>query len=296
MVSTCFPYHLDNPASAEGLELVNAGDVVLVHIDNFEAYLHKFQHPCRINAFFAIVCAHGELQLSSHLRDYTLQSGNLFIAHSSVMQFHSCKDCEIYIASFTNDFISDMQLDKRLLTPPLMTLRRESHLIEVPMPNVERIRNAFTALYKDFDGERTPLADMALKHLFCSLVYRLCDSIDTGNTIILQNGVKDRSSEYLERLMTLLVEHYRSERSVEFYAEKMHISPKHLSRVIRNLTGRSVHQWIDEFIILEIKNLLRYSSLSIQQISYELNFPNPSFMGQYFKRVTGMTPGQYKKL
>ena len=75
----------------------------------------------------------------------------------------------------------------------------------------------------------------------------------------------------------------------------MNLTPKHLSRVVRNYSGKSVHQWIDEFVVLEIKNLLKYSDLSIQQISYELNFPNPSFMGQYFKRITGKTPGEYRK-
>lgn len=108
-------------------------------------------------------------------------------------------------------------------------------------------------------------------------------------------GVKDRSSEYFDKLMALLSEHYRDQRNVEFYAEKMHVSSKHLSRVIRSYTGKSVHQWIDEFVALEIKNLLKYSNMSIQQISLALNFPNPSFMGQYFKRITGMTPGEYKR-
>ena len=75
----------------------------------------------------------------------------------------------------------------------------------------------------------------------------------------------------------------------------MNLTPKHLSRVIRNFTGKSVHQWIDNIVVLEIKNLLRYSDLSIQQISIELNFPNPSFMGQYFKRITGKTPGEFKR-
>ena len=108
-------------------------------------------------------------------------------------------------------------------------------------------------------------------------------------------GVKDRSSEYFDKLMALLSENFREQRNVEFYADKLHVSSKHLSRVVRAYTGKSVHQWIDEFVALEIKNLLKYSNLSIQQISLELHFPNPSFMGQYFKRITGMTPGEYKR-
>ena len=75
----------------------------------------------------------------------------------------------------------------------------------------------------------------------------------------------------------------------------MNLTPKHLSRVVRVYSGKSVHQWIDDFVVLEIKNLLKYSDMSIQQISYELNFPNPSFMGQYFKRITGKTPGEYRR-
>ena len=106
---------------------------------------------------------------------------------------------------------------------------------------------------------------------------------------------KDRSSEYFERLLRLLSEHYKTERSVEFYADKMNLTPKHLSRVVRNFSGKSVHQWIDNFVVLEIKNLLKHSDMSIQQISYDLNFPNPSFMGQYFKRITGKTPGEYRR-
>ena len=131
--------------------------------------------------------------------------------------------------------------------------------------------------------------------LFRSTIYRIADPILARGTNLPSVGVKERSSEYFERLIKLLTEHYREERSVEFYAEKMHISSKHFSRVIRNFTGKSVHQWIDEFVALEIKNLLKYSTMSVQQISNELNFPNPSFMGQYFKRITGLTPGEYRK-
>jgi AraC-like DNA-binding protein len=137
--------------------------------------------------------------------------------------------------------------------------------------------------------------ELSLKHLFCAIVYRICDAVIGKDQTVNVSSVKDRSSEYLEKLLSLLAENYREHRNVEFYAEMMHISSKHLSRVIRNVTGKSVHQWIDDFVALEIKNLLKYSNMSIQQISFYLNFPNPSFMGQYFKRITGMTPGEYKK-
>ena len=131
--------------------------------------------------------------------------------------------------------------------------------------------------------------------MYASMVYRLCEYIATINSVSTQFASKDRSSDYFKQLVSLLHEHYRTERSVEFYANQMNLTPKHLSRVVRTYSGKSVHQWIDDFVVLEIKNLLKYSDLSIQQISYELNFPNPSFMGQYFKRITGKTPGEYRR-
>ena len=158
------------------------------------------------------------------------------------------------------------------------------------------MRDIFGRIFADY--ATNPLSECmeaSLRHLFCSVIYRICDAIISTSKESSILGAKERSSEYFERLMTLLADNYREQRNVEFYAERMSISSKHLSRVIRGYTGKSVHQWIDEFVALEIKNLLKYSNLSIQQISFELNFPNPSFMGQYFKRITGLTPGEYKK-
>lgn len=69
---------------------------------------------------------------------------------------------------------------------------------------------------------------------------------------------------------------------------------KHLSNVIKELTGKSAGEWIDSYVILEAKTLLKYSNMSVQEIAYYLNFPNQSFFGSYFKRNTGMSPSQYK--
>ena len=64
--------------------------------------------------------------------------------------------------------------------------------------------------------------------------------------------------------------------------------------MIRNVSGRSAAAWIDEFVILEAKNLLKYSTMSIQEVAYALNFANQSFFGKYFKHHTSMSPSAYK--
>ncbi len=80
-----------------------------------------------------------------------------------------------------------------------------------------------------------------------------------------------------------------------FYADKLFISPKYLSLIIKEALGRSAAEVIDDYVILEAKNMLRFSGKNIQQVSYELNFPNQSSFGKYFKHLVGMSPSEYQR-
>jgi len=82
--------------------------------------------------------------------------------------------------------------------------------------------------------------------------------------------------------------------SVTQAARQLCITPKYLTTLIKRISGKSVSEWIDSYVILEAKTLLKYSNMSVQEIAYYLNFPNQSFFGSYFKRNTGMSPSQYK--
>ena len=291
-----FPFYAQTLRSIRGVEVLDAGGAAMMHFSDVDSErVQELKYPCRIDAVIMLVCVRGEVSFSSHMSDYTLKSNQLFISSASVFQFHSVTGSEFYMLAFSADFLAKMNVDVRLVAQMISQLRVNAHIAKIGDENMRGVVRFFDAMHSDYSTkEITEYAGNALSHLFCAIIYRICDVViakEHPATL----GVKERSSEYFEKLMTLLSEHYREQRNVEFYAEKMHISSKHLSRVIRNFTGKSVHQWIDEFVALEIKNLLKYSNMSIQQISYSLNFPNPSFMGQYFKRITGLTPGEYKK-
>ena len=81
---------------------------------------------------------------------------------------------------------------------------------------------------------------------------------------------------------------------MSFYARQLNITPKYLSSVVKEVSGKTAAKWIDESVILEAKSLLKYSGMSIQEIAYCLNFPNQSFFGKYFRSHTGMTPSAYR--
>ena len=98
-----------------------------------------------------------------------------------------------------------------------------------------------------------------------------------------------------ERFIALVTEYHNTERGVAFYADKLCLTPKYLSKLVKQASGRSAPAWIDSFVILEAKNMLKYSDKAIKEIVYALHFPNQSVFYKFFKAHTGMTPSEYRK-
>ena len=110
------------------------------------------------------------------------------------------------------------------------------------------------------------------------------------------DSVKSRKELIFAEFTKQLLLHYRQERSVKFYADQLHITPKYLSALIKDISGRTAAEWIDSYVIIEAKNLLKFSNMNIQEIAYSLNFDTQSFFGKYFKQHTGYSPSQFKLL
>ena len=101
--------------------------------------------------------------------------------------------------------------------------------------------------------------------------------------------------ELAHNFFLLIMQHYKKHRDVTFYANKLCITPKYLSMVIKEVSGKAAKDWIIEYIIQEIKALLKNSTLNIQEIAMKTNFSNQSSLGRFFKKHTGMSPIEYKK-
>lgn len=139
----------------------------------------------------------------------------------------------------------------------------------------------------------SPYRRETVQHFIISLLYNLKYTYEqTRTTTPLRLS---RREEIFRRFIALVNEHSKQERSVNFYADKLCLTPHYLSTIIREASGQTVMQWINQSAVLEAKVLLKHSDLLIFQISDELNFPNPSFFSKFFKRMTGMTPAEYQK-
>jgi len=101
--------------------------------------------------------------------------------------------------------------------------------------------------------------------------------------------------ELADRFISLVSERFRTEKRVIYYADCLRLTPRHLSQVVKQVTGRSAGEHIDEFVIREAKILLSGHSMNISEVAEQLCFSNPSFFGKYFKKHTGYSPILFKR-
>lgn len=106
--------------------------------------------------------------------------------------------------------------------------------------------------------------------------------------------VRNRNEQLIDNFISLIQSHFKTERGIEFYADKLCLTPKYMSTVVKQTSGKSAGEWIDERIILEVKARLKSTNMTIQQIADELNFPTQSSFGKYFKRLVGVSPKEYR--
>ena len=132
------------------------------------------------------------------------------------------------------------------------------------------------------------------KLLLISLTYRLCSIFQ--QKFLSQSDVTQRSTEIFLQLIGLIDQYYKTERSVGFYADKLCLSPKYLSELSSSVCGYTVHALIFKAIIRGVVAMLTGSSKTVQEISAEFHFPNPSSFGTFFKKQTGISPQKFRKM
>jgi AraC-like DNA-binding protein len=134
----------------------------------------------------------------------------------------------------------------------------------------------------------------AVQSLWISMLYVIAAMLDRRAKLAGDVSHTNRSRMLFEQFIGLVAKYHTQYRNVAFYADQLCLTPKYMSKLIKTATGKSAPEWIDAYVILEAKNLLKYSSDTIKQIVFKLNFPNQSVFYKFFKSRTGMTPSEYR--
>lgn len=260
---------------------------VVSSIDNTNyQLLYKVILPQRLDGAMLCICEQGNMEIMINSKVYNVTTNDMFvILPEFVFQLLSAsEDFKIYIIGTNIDFITNARIASSvsiflyIREHPCISIDKEDKRIVIELSQMLKVKS-----------ERTPnpyLKEIS-QSLLLALLYEI-SSIYRRKEPIDQSPIK-RNDELLLQFIQIIRENCTKDRELKFYASKMCITPKHLSYVVLSASGVAATKWISEAVIIYAKSLLK-SKMTVSQISDYLNFPNPSFFCQYFKKHTGTTP------
>ena len=250
----------------------------------------------RMNGVFVALCLEGSARYTVDTKEQLVHKNDVIIISKGqvVGDYMLSRDCRglAFLASygFYQEVIRDV---KELATLFYLSVNRPVYNLEEETATM--FADYFRLIKQRVDDARHQYREAVVKMLIRSLIY------DMGNVIFrLQHrkGAKPqtRSEHVFFDFIALLEKNFRRERRVSWYASQLGLSPKYLSETIKQVSQRTPNDWIDNFVITELRLLLSNTSKSIKQIAWEMNFANQSFFGKYFKENVGMSPTEYRKM
>lgn len=281
----------------------NLSDDLFVAEMHYETKMDIIEYPCRFHGYMAFFCIKGEFEVEINLKKFTIRKDSMFIyTPGNIVRVTNIDPREkesvhFVVVAISEDLMSSTRFDfSKLYNESLRLL--ESPCIVINENERELCRKYFD-LIQEVSKMRMPNMRESVAALISSIFYLMGAMWTDRLTAAKKNGgeeVSTRSKIVLEDFLLLVRDYHTKERSLSFYADKLYLTPKYLSKLIKSVSGKSAHEWIDSFVILEAKNLLKYSDMSIKSIVYELNFPNQTTFYRFFKTKTGMTPSEYRKM
>lgn len=268
-------------------------DYILSHITSNTGYFYS-EKARRIDGHTMIICAKGHMKVTIDLDVIEVPPMSLvFVAPERVFKPTSWDGPErdAYLLFLSNKFAYDLNIDLNAINTNIFTSAKS--VMPLTREKLDLIIRYFEMLHANALSATHYNRHIA-RALTSAAAYQIMafgeETLPTSRSAHSHN----RKLTYVKTFLHLVRAHHRRERSIGFYADKMFISSKYLSLIIKEATGRSAAEWIDQYVIQEAKNQLRYSGKNVQQIAYDLNFSNQSSFGKYFKNLTGLSPTQFQ--
>ena len=256
--------------------------------------IYKF--PLRMDGLFIALREKGISNFSINLKEFQVWPNELVIGSPGDLMQSTINE-GVYLSQtlmVSSNFLKEMYISLNSFMPFFAT-QKDHPVFRLSNEEKEELKAYFMLIKDAVESDDYFRVDIT-KRLLAAYLYKLGSILYRHRPELQAEAAKPLKREEIlfKEFIRLVSEHHRKERRVDFYAEQLFLSSKHFSTVIKKVSGKTAGQWIDEYVILEAKTLLKYSAMSIQEIAYYMNFPNPSFFGKYFKHHTGLSPSEYK--
>ena len=174
----------------------------------------------------------------------------------------------------------------------LFVFSRTQPVLKLEKREINAFKEFFYVIKQKINDKGNHFRKDLIRTLLLAMFY------DVGNIIYRVRSfgeIQIPSEKAFTQFLHLVQENCKRERRVSWYAQQLNITPKYLSLIVKRISGRTALEWIENYVTMELRVILKNSTKSIKEIAEEMNFPNQSFLGKYFKEHVGMTPSKYRK-
>lgn len=247
---------------------------------------------CKLQNMAVLLCRHGEAHLFIDLKEYHIRINTIiFLLPNTIIKLNDAGD-DFRLSYFVclGDIFHETTYK---MEPRFFHYLKEKPCINIPgnkTSGVDLFMRAASILQADPANRfRDTMARNLLENC-------LLDAYDKNQRYLCRQESEgsSRQHEVFQKFILLLHNHCQEQREVAFYADQLCISTKYLTDICRRNTGETAKKIIEHLVMLEIKVLLQTSFLSLQSIAEQLNFPDQSYLGRFFKLNEGISPAEYR--
>lgn len=251
--------------------------------------------PLYIDALMIILVRKGSGILGIDLIEHELRENTLVVLQPKNYLFLS--DCslgtEAEVLACSSNIVEDI-MPKITDILPMLLQHRANPVTYLSADMAERLHKYYQFISEQLSLPMEPYTKAKVLKLMQAALYEMMN-VTCHQDIDTDEIIHSRKEEIMAKFIIAVTEKFRTERRVNYYADELCISPKHLSAVVKTLSGRTASEWIDNYVTMEAKVLLKTTNATIQEISNKLNFKSQSFFGKFFKNQTGITPSEYRR-
>ncbi|WP_353121013.1 AraC family transcriptional regulator [Dysgonomonas capnocytophagoides] len=268
---------------------IKTSDLHFIASDTDADDLDIVGHPVIVSSIICAVCTKGEASVRINFKSYYLTEG-AFIVLSPGMMFlceedgYSFDFIANYI-SFSPDLVREISLEHMIFD-----IKNNPYIL-LSSTEYQSILSIYSGLRQRFLDLSHPYRRDILRHTLLTAIYDFSVIYDKYTLVVRES---DRDS-YPDRFFTLLFKNYKKQRKTGFYSAKLNISPKYLSKIVKQETGSSVQDWIFQLILFETKSLLKSTNMNVAEIAEHFNYPDSTSFGKFFKKHEGITLLEYRK-
>ena len=268
--------------------------------DRSECNEHKYKSlqmkfPVQVSSMtLCIICTGGMGNIKINLKEQTIIRGCacIVLPEQFLQIIHTSSDFTGIVMAVTSNFL-DYQGDVRT-SMKILQKQLNDPFSQINEKHFEEIIHIYDMMKRKLSEKDFMYKEEMAKHFLSLMKYNMLQANMSEIGSKIQSKQASRKDDIFHTFIREVEENYKRERNVTFYADKLCISPKYLSSVIHNVSGKYASEWIDGYVILEAKALLKSNGNTIKEICNKLNFANQSFFAKYFKQHTGFTPKEYR--